>query len=179
MSAHQYTATVRWSRGEAAFSDRRYSRAHTWSFDGGIEVRASASPLVVREPFSDSHAVDPEEAFIASVSSCHMLFFLDFAAKAKYVVDSYTDTATGTLGKNAAGKEYVETIVLAPDIRFSGDHQPTAADIAALHERAHHECYIANSVLTKITVDLSSRALSGDAPPSSRSSASAQARAVE
>lgn len=152
MSAHQYTATVRWSRGADAFSDRRYSRVHTWSFDGGIEVRASASPLIVREPLSDPHAVDPEEAFVASVSSCHMLFFLDYAAQAKFVVDSYADTATATLGTNAAGQEYVATIVLAPVVRFSGAQQPSPAEIAALHERAHHSCYIANSVLTKITV---------------------------
>jgi organic hydroperoxide reductase OsmC/OhrA len=152
MSAHQYTATIRWSRGEATFTDRRYSRAHTWSFDGGIEVRASASPQVVREPFSDPHAVDPEEAYIASVSSCHMLFFLDYAAQAKFVVDSYADTATGTMGKNAAGQQWVATIALAPVICFSGDSQPTAAEIATLHERAHHDCFIANSVFTKISV---------------------------
>jgi organic hydroperoxide reductase OsmC/OhrA len=152
MSAHRYTATVRWSRGEATFSDRRYSRAHVWSFDGGVEVRASSSPQVMREPFSDPHAVDPEEAFIASVSSCHMLFFLDYAAQATYVVDSYDDTATGTMGKNAAGQDFVETILLAPAIRFSGDPQPTPAEIVALHDRAHHDCFIANSVLTKIVV---------------------------
>jgi organic hydroperoxide reductase OsmC/OhrA len=88
-TAHQYTATVRWERGGAMFSDRRYSRAHVWVFDGGIEVKASASPLVVRTPFSDPNAVDPEEAFVASVSSCHMLFFLDYAAQAAFVVDAY------------------------------------------------------------------------------------------
>jgi organic hydroperoxide reductase OsmC/OhrA len=153
MSEHRYTATVRWQRDGAAFTDRRYSRAHVWSFDGGIEVKASASPLVVRAPFSETNAVDPEEAFIASVSSCHMLFFLDYAAQAKLVVDEYEDAAVGTLGTNDDdGKEYVATIVLAPRVRFSGVPQPTPEEIAALHARAHHDCYIANSVKTEITV---------------------------
>jgi len=150
--SHRYTATVRWSRNDAAFNDRRYSRAHTWAFDGGVEVPASASPLVVREPFSDPRAVDPEEAFVASVSSCHMLFFLDFAAQATYVVDSYEDTATATMGANAEGKDFVATIALAPRVRFSGSLQPTPEEIAALHERAHHDCFIANSVKTAIVV---------------------------
>jgi organic hydroperoxide reductase OsmC/OhrA len=152
MSGHQYTATVRWTRGaDEAFNDRRYSRAHTWSFDGGIDVAASASPLIVRAPFSDPHAVDPEEAFIASVSSCHMLFFLDYAAQAKFVVDRYEDTATGSMGKNEAGREYVSTIVLAPKIQFSGT-QPTAEQLAALHHRAHEDCYIANSIRTEVHI---------------------------
>ena len=151
-TAHRYTATVRWERGDAAFCDRRYSRAHVWAFDGGVEVKASASPLVVRTPFSDPHAVDPEEAFVASVSSCHMLFFLDYAAQAAFVVDAYEDTATGTMGKNERGKDFVEHIGLAPRIRFSGTRQPTAAEIAAIHERSHAECFIANSVKTAITV---------------------------
>jgi organic hydroperoxide reductase OsmC/OhrA len=151
VSGHQYTATVRWQRDGAAFSDRRYSRAHMWSFDGGIEVKASASPLIVRAPLSDANAVDPEEAFVASVSSCHMLFFLDYAAQAKFVVDSYEDTATGTLDKTDAGKDFVGHIVLAPRIRFSGS-QPTAEEIAALHHRAHDDCFIANSVKTKIEI---------------------------
>jgi organic hydroperoxide reductase OsmC/OhrA len=148
-----YTATIRWARADAVFSDRRYSRAHTWAFDGGIEVKASASPLVVRAPFSDPHAVDPEEAYLASVSSCHMLFFLDYAARANYVVDSYEDTATAAMGTNDNGKEFVATIVLAPCVRFSGPLQPSAADIDALHERAHHDCFIANSVKTAIVVE--------------------------
>jgi organic hydroperoxide reductase OsmC/OhrA len=150
--AHEHTATVRWERDGAAFSDRRYSRAHTWTFDGGIEVKASASPLIVRAPFSDAQAIDPEEAFIASISSCHMLFFLDYAAQAQFVVDEYEDTAVGTMGKNAAGKEFVATIVLAPRIGFSGTPQPGAEEVAALHERAHHDCFIANSVKTAIVV---------------------------
>jgi organic hydroperoxide reductase OsmC/OhrA len=154
MSGHRYTATVRWRRDGAAFCDRRYSRAHLWAFDGGVEVKASASPLVVRAPFSDANAVDPEEAFIASASSCHMLFFLDYAAQANFVVDDYEDAATGTLGKNEAGKEFIATIVLAPRVRFSGAVQPSEKEIAVLHERAHHDCYIANSVKTEITVSL-------------------------
>jgi organic hydroperoxide reductase OsmC/OhrA len=153
VSGHQYTATVCWTRGaDEAFADRRYSRAHTWIFDGGIEVAASASPLIVRAPFSDPHAVDPEEAFTASVSSCHMLFFLDYAAQAKFVVDRYEDTATATMGKNESGRDYVATITLNPQIQFSGTAQPTPEEVAALHHRAHDECYIANSILTEVTV---------------------------
>jgi organic hydroperoxide reductase OsmC/OhrA len=150
--AHKYTTTVRWERNGAVFSDRRYSRAHVWAFDGGIEVKASASPLVVRAPFSDVNAVDPEEAFVASVSSCHMLFFLDYAAQAKFVVDGYEDVATGTMGKTAEGRDFVATIVLAPRIRFSGAVQPTTDAIAVLHERAHRDCFIANSVTTEIEI---------------------------
>jgi organic hydroperoxide reductase OsmC/OhrA len=152
MSGHQYTATVRWERDGAAFSDRRYHRAHTWSFDGGAVVQASSSPLVVRLPLSDPGAVDPEEAFIASVSSCHMLFFLDYAAQAGFVVDGYVDVAIGTMGKTDDGREYLETIVLAPQIMFSGALYPTPNDIAALHERAHHDCYIANSIKTTVVI---------------------------
>jgi organic hydroperoxide reductase OsmC/OhrA len=154
VSGHQYTATVRWERGEAAFADRRYSRAHVWAFDGGIEVRASASPLIVRAPFSDPHAVDPEEAFVASVSSCHMLFFLDYAAQAKFVVDGYEDVATGTMGKNEVGRDFVQTIVLEPRVRFAGSNQPSHEEIARLHERSHRDCFIANSVKTEIVVRL-------------------------
>jgi organic hydroperoxide reductase OsmC/OhrA len=152
VSGHQYTATVRWTRGaDEAFNDRRYSRAHTWAFDGGIEVAASASPLIVRAPFSEAHAVDPEEAFVASVSSCHMLFFLDYAAQAKFVVDRYEDTATATMGKNEAGRDYVATITLNPQIRFSGT-PPTPEQVDALHHRAHDDCYIANSIRAEVTV---------------------------
>jgi organic hydroperoxide reductase OsmC/OhrA len=152
MSGHSYTTTVRWARDGAVFSDRRYSRAHVWVFDGGVEVKASASPLIVRAPFSDAQAVDPEEAFVASVSSCHMLFFLDYAAQAKFVIDDYEDAAVGTMGKNDAGQDYVATIVLAPRVRFSGATQPSDEEVAALHERAHHDCFIANSVRTAISI---------------------------
>jgi organic hydroperoxide reductase OsmC/OhrA len=152
MSAHRHTATIRWERGDAVFTDRRYSRAHVWSFDGGAEIAGSSSPLVVREPFSDARAVDPEEAYTASISSCHMLFFLDFASQANFTVDRYEDTATATMGTNAAGSDFVETVVLEPRIAFSGERMPDAEELNALHERAHHACFIANSVLTTITV---------------------------
>jgi organic hydroperoxide reductase OsmC/OhrA len=144
--------TVRWSRNGAVFTDHRYSRAHTWSFDGGVDVPASASPLVVRPPFSDASAVDPEEAFVASIASCHMLFFLDYAAQAGFAVDEYADDAIATMGTNAHGKPFVQTVVLAPRVVFSGDRAPTAGEIAALHERAHGDCFIANSVLTEIRI---------------------------
>jgi organic hydroperoxide reductase OsmC/OhrA len=149
---HRYTMTVRWTRRDAAFIDHRYSRAHTWSFDGGLDVPASPSPLNVRAPFSDAAAVDPEEAFVASIASCHMLFFLDYAAHAGYVVDAYTDAAVATMGTNAHGNAFVQTVVLAPQIAFAGERVPHADEIAALHERAHHACFIANSVLTDVTV---------------------------
>jgi organic hydroperoxide reductase OsmC/OhrA len=152
VSDHRYTATVRWNRAGAVFTDRRYSRVHTWFFDGGIDVRASASPQIVREPLSDAHAVDPEEAFIASIASCHMLFFLDYAARAGLTVDAYDDAASGTLAPDATGRLYVDAIELAPRIRFSGDRIPSREEIAALHERAHHDCFLANSVKSTITI---------------------------
>ena len=149
---HEYTARVSWSRRDAAFTDRRYSRAHVWHFDGGAEVPASASPLVVREPFSDPKGVDPEEAFIAALSSCHMLFFLDFASRAGFVVDSYVDDAVGVMGKDEEGKEYVEAVELRPVIAFSGEKRPSADEIADLHHRSHDVCFIARSVKTRVTM---------------------------
>ena len=151
-AAHTYTATVRWRRDGATFTDGRYNRAHVWSFDG-IEVAGSASPLHVRVPLSEPNAIDPEEAFTASISSCHMLFFLDYAAQAGFVVDSYDDTAVATFGRNAAGKEFIARVGLAPRVTFSGDRLPAAEELAALHHRSHDSCYIANSVLTEIVVN--------------------------
>ena len=151
---HHHTAQVRWERKDAVFTDRRYSRAHLWRFDGGAEVPASSSPLVVREPFSDPKGVDPEEAFIAALSSCHMLFFLDFASHAGFTVESYVDDAVGGMGKDGEGKEYVEWVELRPVIAFSGDKQPSAEDVAELHHRSHDVCFIARSVKTKVTVKI-------------------------
>jgi len=149
-----YTAIVRWKRGaDDAFAQGRYSRAHEWAFDGGAVVPASASPHVVPKPYSDEAGVDPEEAFIASLSSCHMLFLLDFARRAGFVVDSYEDRAEGVMEKNAEGRIAVTRVMLRPHIAWGGDKLPDAAAIADLHHRAHEACFIANSVTTKVTVE--------------------------
>ena len=148
---HRHTAQVRWERKDALFTDHRYSRAHIWRFDGGAEVPASSSPLVVREPMSDPKGVDPEEAFIAALSSCHMLFFLDFASRSGFVVDSYVDDAIGVMGKDEDGKDYVATVDLRPVITFSGK-SPNAEELADLHHRSHDVCFIARSVKTRVTV---------------------------
>ena len=152
--AHLYEATVEWAAGEGDdFAARRYSRAHRWRFDGGAEVLASASPLVVRAPFSDPAGVDPEEALVASLASCHMLFFLDLASRAGLVVRSYTDRATGEMGTNAAGKEAMVRATLHPVVAFEVEADP--ATVADLHHRAHELCYIANSVNFPVTVEVS------------------------
>lgn len=151
--SHAYTATVVWTRGEGeTFSDNKYSRGHRWSFDGGIDFMASASPSVVPLPLSREDAVDPEEAFVASASSCHMLTFLSIAAKKRFVVDSYQDKALGVMTPNEKGKLFVSKITLDPVIEFSGEKIPTPEQIADMHHLAHKECFIANSVLTEIVV---------------------------
>jgi organic hydroperoxide reductase OsmC/OhrA len=147
--AHAYRATVLWRRGDQAFTDRQYSRGHVWRFDDGVEVPASSSPLVVPR-HSIAAAVDPEEAFIASLSSCHMLFFLDLASRAGFRIDTYEDAATGEMAKNEAGKLFVAKVTLNPRIVFSGDKRPSEAEIAALHHTSHEECFIANSVRTEV-----------------------------
>jgi organic hydroperoxide reductase OsmC/OhrA len=149
---HEYRATVRWERGGAAFTDKRYSRAHVWAFDGGLEVPASSSPLGVPLPYSREDAVDPEEALVAALSACHMLFFLSFAATAGFTVDSYEDRPAGIMKKNAKGKPFVSKVTLDPRIAFSGDRQPSPHEIADLHHRSHEECFIANSVLAEVVV---------------------------
>ena len=145
-----YKADILWSRGDQDFLANGYSRRHLIRFDGGIEVPGSSSPQVVPVPLSDPAAVDPEEAFVASIASCHMLWFLSIAANGKYGVDRYTDSAVGVMGKNSAGKEYVARVTLHPEVAFSGDRIPDAEELHALHHRAHEECFIANSVLTEI-----------------------------
>ena len=145
-----HTATIRWQRGDAPFVDKRYSRAHTWSFDGGLEVAASSSPQVVPLPMSDASAVDPEEAFVAALASCHMLWFLDIASRAGFCVDRYEDAADGRMGRNAAGKLVVDVVTLRPRTRFAGERVPDVATLAALHHEAHAECFLANSVRTEI-----------------------------
>jgi organic hydroperoxide reductase OsmC/OhrA len=151
--AHEYTATVSWKRDGAVFSDGKYSRAHTWSFDGGITVPASSAPSSVRLPLSRADAVDPEEALVAALSSCHMLFFLSLAQKQGFVVDSYDDAPVGQMSKNERGKLYVSKIALRPRIAFSGARRPSAAELGELHHHAHEECYIANSVRAEVVVE--------------------------
>lgn len=148
--AHLHTALIRWHLAGADFLAKRYSRAHTWTFDGGVVVPASSSPLVVPLPMSDAAAVDPEEAFVASLSSCHMLWFLDIASRAGYAVDSYEDAADGRMGRNAAGKLVVDVVTLRPRARFAGARVPDPAALAALHHEAHEECFLANSVRCEI-----------------------------
>ena len=151
--AHEYKAKIAWSRGDASFSDGRYSRAHEWSFDGGITVPASSAPATVRIPYSRADAVDPEEALVAALSSCHLLTFLYVAQKAGYIVDRYEDDALGIMTKNARGKLYVSKVTLRPSTAFAGDKQPTAAELADLHHHAHEECFIANSVLSEVVIE--------------------------
>lgn len=144
-----YKATITWKRGESEpFTDNRYSRGHEWAFDGGVRLRASSSPHVVPK-FSDPAGVDPEEAFVASLASCHMLVFLYLAAKKGLVVDSYVDEAEGKMGKNDKGKLYVSEVTLHPRIVWGGT-APDRATLDALHHDAHADCFIANSVLTDV-----------------------------
>jgi organic hydroperoxide reductase OsmC/OhrA len=145
-----FTATIRWQRGGQPFTDKRYSRRHEWHFDGGAVVPASSSPHAVRLPYSDAAAVDPEEAFVAALSSCHMLWFLDIAARAGWVVDDYRDDALGVMAPNAEGKLAMTLVTLRPAVSFGGDRQPDAGQLHALHHQAHAECFIANSVKSEV-----------------------------
>jgi len=155
-----YAAAVRWRRQPAEpFVDGRYSRAHEWAFDGGARVPASSSPQVVRVPFSDPAGVDPEEALLASLSSCHMLFFLDFARRAGFVVESYDDEAEGVVEKRADGREWMARVTLKPRVVFGGDRRPRRAEVEGLHHQAHDACYIANSVRSEVRVEDSAAGL--------------------
>ena len=151
MSNH--LATIRWERGDASFLDMRFSRAHRWEFDGGAVVAASASPHVVPLPHAVAENVDPEEAFVAALSSCHMLTFLAIAAKRRFVVDRYDDEAVGTMTDIGGGREAVTRVVLRPRIVFSGD-PPDRAALEKMHHRAHELCFIANSVKTDVVTEI-------------------------
>lgn len=146
----EYTAGISWDRGGADFTDKRYSRAHRWIFDGGIEVPASASPRVVPLPMSVAAAVDPEEAFVAALASCHMLWFLSIAASQGFVVNNYRDNATGLMGENADGRLAMTRVTLRPRIRFATDRRPSTAIHESLHHEAHEKCFIATSVRTDV-----------------------------
>ena len=145
-----HTANVMWERGGEAFVDNRYSRRHVIRFDGGAQVAGSSSPHVMKPPLSDPSAVDPEEMFVASLSSCHMLWFLSLAAKKRWRVDRYEDQAEGVMEKNADGKVAITRVTLRPAVEFSGDKVPSREEIAHLHHEAHEECFIASSVKTEV-----------------------------
>jgi organic hydroperoxide reductase OsmC/OhrA len=145
-------ATIRWDRLNQKFVDQRYSRCHTWQFDGGLTVAASSSPDVVPIPFSDPTAVDPEEAFVASLSSCHMLWFLSLAAKQGLCVENYEDQAYGEMGTDEQGKTAILSVTLCPRVKWAATGTPDSETIAQLHHRAHQECFIANSVKTDVRI---------------------------
>jgi len=148
----EHIASVSWERGEQPFLDNQYARAHLWRFDGGAQIAASASPSVVRPPLSDPSAVDPEEAFVAALASCHMLWFLFLAARERLVVERYEDNAVGTLGRVSRGKTALTNVTLRPRIEWSGP-SPSAETIAALHHEAHDKCFLANSVNFPVVVE--------------------------
>jgi len=149
----EHTATVKWQRGDRGFLDDNYSRGHVWEFDGGVSVPASASPHIVPLPKSVAENVDPEEAFVASLSSCHMLFYLSIAAKKRYIVDSYTDCSIGHMARNDQGKFAITKVTLRPNVAFSGDRQPTAEQLKKMHDQSHQQCFIANSVKTQVSTE--------------------------
>lgn len=149
----EYKVTVKWlKQQDEKFTDNKYSRGHLWEFDGGEIVQASSSPLVVPTPYSVEANVDPEEAFIAALSSCHMLFFLSFAANKNFIVESYTDEASGIMQIDDANKMSMTDVTLNPKIIFTGEQQPTNEQIDKIHHNAHNQCFIANSVKTKIHI---------------------------
>jgi organic hydroperoxide reductase OsmC/OhrA len=149
----EHPATIRWQRGDADFISGKFSRVHTWTFDGGATIEASAAPSVVPAAYTSTSAVDPEEAFVASVASCHMLTFLYFAYKQGFQVNSYEDEAIGRMTKGANGVPWVSTVKLRPRIVYGGDKKPTADQEQKLHHDAHEKCFIANSVKSDIKIE--------------------------
>ena len=149
----RFTATVHWQRGEQIFTDNRYSRAHHWEFDGGQLIPASASPHIVPAPMSVAANVDPEEAFVVSLSSCHMLFFLSLAAERDVVVDDYIDQAVGTMRRNNYGRMVIGEVVLHPRATYSGC-VPSPTTVEELHAEAHHRCFIASSVRSDVRIEV-------------------------
>ena len=152
MSEHK--AIICWQRNGVVFIDNQYSRLHEWKFDGGAVVPGSSSPSVVRVPLSDPAAVDPEEAFVAAISSCHMLWFLSLAAAQGFVVDGYEDEAVGVMTRNEHKVSWISKVTLNPKVLYSGAQQPTPQEEDRLHHEAHEQCFIANSVKTEIVVQL-------------------------
>lgn len=150
MSEHK--ATITWKSSSEEFLKGKYSREHSWTFDGGLTIPASPSPSVVPTPCSNPANIDPEEAYVASISSCHMLTFLYLAMKQGFQVDSYQDEAVGVMTKNEKGVPWLSVVTLHPKIEYSGGKLPTPADEERLHHLAHEQCFIANSIKTVVTV---------------------------
>lgn len=151
----EHTARVSWLRGDHEdYIDHKYSRGHEWSFDGGARIPASSSPHVVPLPYSVEANVDPEEAFVAALSSCHMLFFLSIAATRKFRVDEYTDNAVGRIEKDADGRISMTKVTLRPKVKFSGERQPTFQQLQKMHHQSHEQCFLANSVKTEIVTKI-------------------------
>lgn len=149
----EHVATISWKRNGPDFAKGKYSREHTWAFDGGVVVPASPAPTSVPAPWSNASNVDPEEAFVAAISSCHMLVFLWVASRKGFQIESYEDRAVGVMTKNERGQMWVSKVTLRPAINWSGEKVPTASEIDHLHHEAHEQCFIANSVKTEITVE--------------------------
>lgn len=149
---HQYHATVIWSEGQIPVETGKYSREHKWIFDNNITIPASSSPLIVPLPYSNENAVDPEESLIASASSCHMLTFLYIAYTQEIYVNKYVDHAVGQMGKNNTGKDFIKNIFLNPEITFK-NHIPTSEHLTRIHELAHEDCYIANTIKSEIIIN--------------------------
>ncbi|WP_300335490.1 OsmC family protein [Accumulibacter sp.] len=146
----EYFAHLLWLRGEQDFLGNRYSRKHLLRFDGGLEISASSSPHIVPVPMSDAASVDPEEAFVASLASCHMLWFLSIAARRGFCVDCYADSPVGIMARNSDGKLAITVVTLKPDVTFSDDCLPARDEIEQMHHQAHQECFIANSVKSEV-----------------------------
>jgi organic hydroperoxide reductase OsmC/OhrA len=148
----QHTATIVWKSESPDFMTGRYSRAHAWRFDGGLTVPASSSPAVVRAPLSNPANIDPEEAYVASISSCHMLTYLHLARLAGFSIESYEDQAVGETVKNERGVPWIATVVLAPRIVYGADKRPTPEEEDRLHHQAHEQCFVSQSIRTEVTV---------------------------
>ncbi len=146
----KFTLSISWERRGEVFTDNKYSRRHEWCFDGGAVVPASSSPHVVPVPMSDASSVDPEEAFVASLSSCHMLWFLSIAAKQRFLVERYRDNPEAIMGRNVDGKVAITVVTLRPTALFGGNRIPSNEEILQMHDEAHQECFIANSVKSDV-----------------------------
>ena len=149
----KYITTVSWSRDGQSFTDNQYKRSHQWEFDSGQTIRASASPDIVPTPLSDSMAIDPEEAFVAALSSCHMLWFLSIAAETGFVVEQYVDKATGILSKDKDGEQAITKVTLFPHVTYKKASAPSSEEHRNIHKHADEKCFISNSVKTKVEIE--------------------------